>query len=117
MDVNYDHRIFRGRTNSDNGEVGGQTTFHYRQSEDRVWATYSGGDIVSGHLQGKVCADGNLEFVYHHENVDGELMAGQCFSTPSQDTADCLVLKEHWQWLTGDRTSGYSEVEEITGHA
>lgn len=117
MDVNYNHRIFRGRTNSDNGEVGGQTTFHYRQSEDRVWATYSGGDIVSGHLQGKVHADGSLKFVYHHENVDGELMAGKCFSTPSQDTADCLVLKEHWQWLTGDRTSGYSEVEEITDHA
>ena len=53
--MNYDNRVFRGRTNSDNGEVGEATRFHYHQSGDQVWADYSGGGIVKGHLQEKFC--------------------------------------------------------------
>jgi len=53
--MNYDNRIFRGKTNSDNGEVSESTRFHYHQSGDQIWAEYSGGDVVKGHLQGKYC--------------------------------------------------------------
>ena len=58
-------------------------------------------------------ANKNLKIEYHHENLTGELMAGKCHSIPGQGDQGQLVLKENWQWLTGDQSSGYSEVEEI----
>lgn len=111
--MNYNNRIFCGKSNSANGEVSESTRFYYYQNADRVWADYSGGEIVSGHLQGKVFADGSLEFMYHHENIHGELMAGKCCSIPHQSPDGKLVLKESWQWFTGDQTTGTSELEEI----
>lgn len=112
--MNYNNRIFRGKVNSVNGEVSEATRFHYHQSGNQVWAEYSGGDIVKGHLQGKVYSDGSLEFLYHHENVNGELMAGQCKSIPNQSPDGKIVLKESWKWFTGDHSAGVSEVEEVS---
>lgn len=111
--MNYNNRVFCGKSNSANGEVGASTRFHYRQEGDRVWAEYAGGEIVSGHLQGKVLADGSLEFVYHHQNIHGDLMAGKCQSTPHQKPDGTLLLKETWQWFTGDQSQGTSEIEEL----
>jgi hypothetical protein len=111
--MNYHNRVFRGRSNSPNGEVSGETRFHYRQDGDRLWGEYSGGSIRQGHLLGKVHPDGSLEFLYHHVNASDELMAGRCTSTPGRDESGRLVLKENWQWLTGDQSSGQSEVEEV----
>jgi len=111
--MDYNNRTFRGRTNSASGEVGGETLFHYYQEGDRLTGTYSGGTVVQGHLIGNVLPDGRLEFLYHHVNTSGELMAGKCNSVPSEDAHGKLVLQEEWQWLTGDRSSGQSEVEEI----
>lgn len=112
--MNYDGRRFRGRRNSANGEVGGETIFLYRQHGDVLTGEYSGGAIVAGHLLGTVRADGSLDFLYHHINERGELMGGRCESTPRVEDG-LLVLAERWQWLTGDRSSGTSEVEEISG--
>lgn len=111
--MNYNNRTFRGRTNSASGEVGGETIFHYYQEGDRLTGTYSGGAVVHGTLLGNVHPDGSLEFLYHHINSTGQLMAGKCSSVPCEDAVGTLVLKEEWQWLTGDRSSGQSEVEEI----
>lgn len=49
--MNYDNRIFRGKTNSENGEVGASTRFHYHQSGDRVWADADGKVILKEHWQ------------------------------------------------------------------
>lgn len=111
--MNYNNRVFIGKSNSANGEVSAPTRFYYRQKEGRVWADYSGGEIVSGHLQGKMLTDGSLVFMYHHENIHGELMAGKCRSTPHKKPDGKLVLKENWQWLTGDQSTGTSELEEV----
>lgn len=111
--MNYNNRIFRGKSNTSNGEVSDRTLFHYHQNLDRIWADYSGGDIVTGHLQGTMFSDGSIEFLYHHENLDGDLMAGKCRSVPHKDSNGKLILKESWQWFTGDQTSGTSEVEEV----
>lgn len=112
--MNYNNRRFRGKSNAANGEVSQGTCFTYYQRGDRLWGEYSGGEVVSGHLQGRVCADGCLEFLYHHENRSGELMAGKCRSIPSIGADGRLVLKENWQWFTGDQSLGSSEVEEIS---
>lgn len=111
---NCDQRVFRGKVNSANGEVSGATLFFYRQQGEQIWADYRGGEIVSGHLQGKVFADGRLVFVYHHQNLAGELQAGRCESTPQLDETGRLLLHERWQWFTGDQSSGQSEIEELT---
>lgn len=111
--MNYDNKVFCGRVNSPNGEVSASTRFHYHQSGDRIWAEYAGGAVLKGHLQGKVLADGTLEFFYHHENINGELMAGRCKSVPRHGANGKLILKENWQWFTGDRSAGESEVEEL----
>jgi hypothetical protein len=111
--IDYDGRVFAVRANSDNGEVGGGTTFRYHQTGKRLTGTYAGGAIEQGHLVGTVHADGSLTFVYHHVTTGGELRAGRCESEPARDDAGRLVLRERWQWFTGDRTAGTSELVEI----
>ena len=111
--VNYDGRIFRGKSNSPNGEVGSETEFHYQQNGNILTGKYLGGSIVSGQLMGNVNPDASLEFYYHHLNAEGKLMAGRCSSIPSKNAAGKLVLKEKWQWLTGNKSNGESEVEEV----
>ncbi|MEZ4651021.1 MAG: n-acetylglutamate synthase [Candidatus Eisenbacteria bacterium] len=112
MKYDLDGKTFRSITNSDNGDVDASTVFRYHQSGDVVWADYDGGEIVRGHLIAAVLPDGRLDMRYHHINRQGELMIGKCLSTPVLTTGGKLMLREEWQWLSGDMSSGYSEVVE-----
>jgi hypothetical protein len=112
--IDYDGRVFRVRQNTENGEVGGDTRFFYEQTGDRLTGTYRGGAIDEGHLLGRVFPDGHLEFCYHHLTLDGEQQAGRCSSVPERTDQGRLVLKETWQWFTGDRSTGTSELIELT---
>ncbi len=58
MNINYDNKTFRSVSNTDNGEVSGDTVFEYHQDGDLVWAEYSGGEIVRGNLIAKILEDG-----------------------------------------------------------
>lgn len=100
--IHLNGRQFQGVTNSETGEVSPATRFEYFQEGSRIWGTYSGGAIRSGHLQGKILEDGRLEFLYHHENIDGDLMAGHCLSRVEVGPSGQLKLLEQWQWFTGD---------------
>lgn len=113
MDYNLDGKVFRAVSNAPNGEVGSETRFHYRQNGRIVTATYHGGEIVSGHLIATVRDSGQLDMRYHHVNVKGELMLGTCLSTPKLMPGGKLRFVEEWQWLSGDRSSGRSEIEEV----
>lgn len=113
MDYNLDGKTFRAVVNAANGEVGAETRFHYRQSDRIVTATYQGGEIVSGHLIANVLPNGQLDMRYHHINTKGELMLGKCLSTPKIMPNGRLRFLEEWQWLSGDRSSGTSEIEEV----
>jgi hypothetical protein len=110
---NLDGRIFRSVTNTPNGEAGPGTLFYYRQRGDVVSAEYSSETIVSGHLLARVLENGELEMRYHHLNNKGEFMVGKCVSTPEVLPDGRLKFKESWQWLSGDRSAGYSEIEEL----
>ncbi|MFM8534826.1 MAG: n-acetylglutamate synthase [Acidimicrobiia bacterium] len=112
MDYNLDGKTFRPVSKAPNGEVGTETRFHYRQQGRLVTATYSGGDIVAGHLIANVLANGQLDMRYHHVNTRGELMLGKCLSTPKAMPDGRLRFLEEWQWLSGDQSSGTSEIEE-----
>ncbi len=112
MSFNFDGKIFRSARNTDNGEVGADTVFTYHQTADVVWAEYEGGEIVKGHLVATVLPSGQLDMRYHHVNQRGELMLGTCLSTPELMGNGKIRLKEEWQWLCGDMSSGRSEIIE-----
>lgn len=112
-DINYNNRFFIPKSSSENGEVGANTVFHYRQQGEIVWATYEGGQIRLGTLIAKVEEDGSLNMRYQHVNSAGELMTGRCHSTPEVLPDGRLRLHESWQWTSGDYSEGESVVEEI----
>jgi hypothetical protein len=111
--INYDKRIFRSVENMPNGEVSGETLFHYRQSGNRVWATYEGGGVAHGHLIATVSADGTLDMRYHHISPTGALMTGLCRSRLEVLPDGRYRLHESWQWTSGDGSKGMSIVEEV----
>ncbi len=106
------NKTFRTLANTDNGEVSGETLFHYHQEGELVWAEYQGGQILHGHLVGKI-VDDHLEFVYHHLNRQGELMTGQCKSYPEWTEEGKMRLREYWQWTCRDHSSGESVIVEL----
>lgn len=111
--INYNERRFVSVENTPNGEVSGDTIFDYHQAGKIVWATYSGGSIVSGQLMALVDDNGCLDMRYQHVNTDGVMMTGECRSTPEILSDGRLRLHEVWQWTSGDQSSGTSIVEEI----
>jgi hypothetical protein len=111
--MNYDNKKFRPVTTTENGQVSGETVFHYRQSGNVVTATYSGGGVQYGHLIALVDADGCLDMRYHQVNQQGELHTGICRSVPELLPDGRIRLQETWQWTSGDGSAGTSVVEEI----
>ena len=111
--VGYDGRRFRSVENSETGEVGPETVFSYGQDGDVVSATYGGGGVRSGVLIATADGEGNLDARYAHVNDSGELMTGECRTTPERLTDGRLRLHEEWRWTSGDGSSGRSVVEEI----
>lgn len=113
MKINLDDIVFRSISNTENGEVDSETLFHYQQDNDIVSANYHGGQIAKGHLLWKQLESGHLEFVYHHVNKGGQLMFGKCLSTPALTADGKIKFSEEWQWMSGDKTIGKSEIEEV----
>lgn len=111
--INYDNRFFRAVGNSASGEVSSETVFHYKQENAVVWATYAGGEIRFGTLVAKVLPGDKLEMRYSHVNRRGELMTGECVSTPEILSDGRIRLFEKWRWTCGDFSDGESIVEEI----
>jgi hypothetical protein len=109
----YGGKRFASVANTPNGEVSGDTVFDYRQRGDVVWAIYEGGAIRKGTLVAVAGADGALDMRYQHVNMKGEIMTGECQSTPEALADGRIRLHEAWQWTSGDRSSGTSIVEEI----
>ena len=111
--VDYGGRRLRSVENSASGEVGPETVFVYRQDGDVVSATYEGGGVRSGVLIATADGGGNLDVRYAHVNEAGDLMTGECRTTPEVLPDGRLRLHEEWRWTSGDRSSGRSVVEEI----
>ncbi len=114
MTINYDNRSFRSIGNSENGEAGHETLFHYHQEGSVVWGEYAGGQVLRGQLIAHRSIDGSLDMRYQHVNRDGKLMTGMCRSSPEILPDGRLRLIEKWQWTSGDRTKGESVLEEVT---
>lgn len=113
MEINYDKKKFVSVVNTNNGEVGSKTVFHYRQKNNIVWAEYSGGAILKGFLIAKILDDTSLDMRYEHINTNGNLMTGICISTPEILLDGRIRLHEKWQWTSGDLSLGESIIEEF----
>jgi hypothetical protein len=110
--INYNNKIFRPVSNTENGEISGDTVFIYKQEGNILTSEYSGGKIIKGHLIGLVSNNGTITMRYHQVNEKGELMAGFCTSVPEVLPSGKIRLHETWQWTTGDKSAGKSVIEE-----
>ena len=111
--MNYNNKIFRPISNTENGETLSETVFHYNQIDNILTSEYSGGKIIYGHLIGVVDKIGNIDMRYHHINDKGELMTGICNSKPEILDNGKIRLYESWEWTSGDKSKGQSILEEI----
>lgn len=110
--MNYNNKVFKPISNTDNCETSNETIFQYKQVGNIVTATYSGGKIIQGHLIGLVDSFGNIEMRYHQVNEKNELMTGICKSTPEILANGKIRLHEAWEWTSGDKSTGTSIIEE-----
>ncbi len=110
--MNYNNKVFKPISNTENGETSNETIFQYKQVGNIVTATYSGGKIIQGHLIGLVDSFGNIEMRYHQVNEKNELMTGICKSTPEILANGKIRLHEAWEWTSGDKSTGTSIIEE-----
>lgn len=110
--INYDGKFFTPKSNTENGEVDGQTLFSYHQNGDLFFADYHGGEIRKGYMIGTVAKDGALDFYYQHINMSGDIKIGRCHSVPHISENGKIELYEEWQWLNGDKSKGSSIVTE-----
>ncbi len=111
--VNYNNKVFKSVSNTNNGEVSSETIFRYYQEDDIVWGTYKGGSIRFGNLIAKVDEKGCLDMRYQHINIDDVFMTGVCFSKPKILDDGKIRIYEEWQWTNGDCSKGTSIIEEI----
>lgn len=74
-ETSLDGRTLAGVTNDGDGDVGPDAELHLEQEGERIYVSYSGGDIVDGHPVGTF--DGkrwNVRYVQRNEN--GETATG-----------------------------------------
>lgn len=106
-----DGRVLRGVSNDPEGQVGGETLFHFHQEEDLIWARYEGGAIRRGYLVGLAEAD-TLDFRYAHVTVDGDTATGRSVDRVEMLGDGRVRLHERWAWDSQDG-EGTSVLEEI----
>lgn len=111
--IDYNNRIFKPVSTSDNAEVSEDTRFIYKQVGNVLTSKYKGGSITKGHLIGIVDNNGCIDMRYHQINAKGELMTGRCISTPEFLANGKIRLYETWQWTSGDLSKGTSVLEEV----
>ena len=112
MKINYDGKKFKPLSNSENGEVSEDMIFTYHQNGNILESSYSGGEIVKGHLIGIVAENGEIDMRYHQINRSGKIMTGTCHSKPEIVENGKIKLHETWQWTSGDLSKGDSTLLE-----
>jgi hypothetical protein len=113
LPFHFNGRRLASVSNTPNGDVDGQTRFHYRQAGSRVWATYEGCNVRFGALVAVADPQGRLDMRYHHVAPDCRFRTGTCLSTPQILPGGRLRLVEQWRWTNGDCSTGESIVEEM----
>ena len=113
------NRIFVGVVNYDDGDANQDTVFRYYQDGEVVWGTYEGGRVRYGQILARVTPEGKLDMVWQYLNLDDQLIAGTCTSTPELLPDGRYRLNETWVITLGPAAgqSGESVIEEIREEA
>lgn len=111
MTRSLDGLVFVPVTDQTPGQVGRQTRFAYHEEGERIWAEYSGGDIVRGYLVGTRAGD-TLDFRYVQLRSDSTTASGHCTSLMTELPDGRLRLEETWSWES-QPGSGTSAVEQL----
>lgn len=110
--ISLDGRTLVGVANDEQGEVSGDTRFHFEQEGDRVRARYSGGDVVDGYLIGTM--DGSQwDIRYVQMNEDGETATGHSVGDVELLDDGRVRVEDEWEWESKGGT-GESVLEEVT---
>jgi len=109
--ISLNGRTLVGVTNTDDGEVSGDTKFHFEQDGERIYAHYGGGDVVDGHLVGTV--EGNQwDIRYTQINRNHETATGHSVGVIEVLKDGRLRVEDEWEWES-QRGSGETVLEEI----
>ncbi len=111
--LNLHKRIFVPVKNSDEGTVGPDTIFIFRQQGQQIFANYSGGSVKDGHLLGIFETPTTARLVYHCMTKSEVLKTGQANARFTQAQNGQLSIDMDWQWLSGDEGKGLSRYEEL----
>ena len=68
---------------------------------------------MKGSLIGSVSNSGELDFAYHHMNLDMQIKTGKCHSVPTVRENGKIELSEQWEWTSGDFSEGESLLVEV----
>jgi len=110
-EVSLDGRTLVGVENADQGEVSGDTEFQFEQNGSRIYAHYSGGEIVDGHLVGTLKGN-QWDIRYAQINEDGETATGHSVGEITVLNDGRVRIEDKWEWESQEGT-GESILEEV----
>lgn len=94
--VSLDGRTLVGVENVAGGEGSGDTRFHFNQDGNRIYAHYSDGDIVDGHLVGLLDEDvWNIRYIQMNE--DGETATGHSIGVVTVLDDGRVRVEDEWE--------------------
>ena len=113
------NRRFIGVVNYDDGDANQDTVFRYYQDGNLVRGSYEGGRVRHGQILARLTPEGKLEMVWQYLNLDDQLIAGTCQSTPELLPDGRYRLNERWEITLGPAAgqSGESAIEEMKEEA
>lgn len=110
-EISLDGRTFVGVANDDAGDVGTDTVFHFEQTGDRIYASYSGGEVVDGHLVGTFDGE-RWDIRYAQITEDGETATGRSVGVIEVLDDGRLRVEDEWEWESKPG-AGESVLEEV----
>lgn len=102
MSLSLNNRIFIPIENSEGGVVDERTQFHFSQTGVNFTAEYQGGDILTGHIIGRLTDHLDGEMLYHCLTKADELKAGYATATFQTSPTGDIRMSLNWEWLNHD---------------
>lgn len=97
---------------NESGLAADETLMVFDSNTNPYTATYTGPNIEYGHAIASLEND-ELVMLYHAMSKDGKMSAGKATVSFALATASKTQMQLHWQWLTGDLSSGSSKWIEV----
>jgi hypothetical protein len=97
-EINMDGKVFIVEKNDgEDAPLPPGSTFHFKQADGEVSATYSGGRVVKGTLRGHIIGD-ELHHRYTLTLKDGRRFTGRATAEIRRREDGLLELRDRWAW-------------------